>query len=220
MYGIDIIVNSDQYKTKQQIFNDFEQIAWDLEADLQKIFLKAGGFIGEHWIDFFCDSIATNKKKLQKMENKKTEKFWSEEASIKESLQIIQSMLRSEIKNAMDSERGGKPLVNKIKLFNFTQFDNIRRGDNTAIRLADSEMDAKKIADLDAKTFVDGLKKMAQDMIFEKDPQYLQEQIKYLCKKYGFNYIEIMPNEKAEFNKMIEAGEIKINECNQMYFDF
>ena len=144
MYAIDIIVNSKKYKTKQQIFDDFEQIAWDLEADLKKIVLKAGGFIGEHWIDFFCDSIATNKKKLQKLKNTKTEEFWSKNTNIKRALEIAQSMLRSEIQNAMDSERGGKPLVNQIHLYNVTRLDDLRRGDDTAMRFADAEIDLAK----------------------------------------------------------------------------
>ena len=220
MYAIDIIINSKNYKTKQQIFDDFEQIAWDLNEDLQKIFLNAGGFIGENWIDFFCDAVSKNKKKLQKMENKLTFEFWNKNTNIKRALEIMQSMLRSEIKNAMDVSRGGKPLVNQIHLYNVTKFDDIRRGDDSAIRSADAEIDAKKISNLDAKTFVDGLKKMAEDLIFEKDPQDLLEQIKYLCKKYGFKYEEIVPDSKAEFNKMIQAGEIKIDECNQMFFDF
>ena len=217
MYAIDIIVNSKKYKTKQQIFDDFEQIAWDLEADLKKIVLKAGRFIGENWIDFFCDSLATNKKKLQKMENKLTFEFWNKNTNIKRALEIIQSMLRSEIQNAMDSKRGGKPLINQIKLFNFTQLDDLRRGDDLDIRHAEAEID---LAKFDKKVLKNGLKKMAEDMIFEKDPQYLQEQIKYLCKKYGFNYIEIMPEEKEKFCQMLENGEIAKDECNQMYFDF
>ena len=217
MYAIDIIINSKNYKTKQQIFDDFEQIAWDLNEDLQKIFLNAGGFIGENWIDFFCDAVSKNKKKLQKMENKLTFEFWNKNTNIKRALEIIQSMLRSEIQNAMDSKRGGKPLINQIKLFNFTQLDDLRRGDDTAMRFADAEID---LAKFDKKVLKNGLKKMAEDIIFEKDPQYLQEQIKYLCKKYGFDFKEIVPEEKEKFCQMLENGEIAKDECNQMYFVF
>ena len=217
MYAIDIIVNSKKYKTKQQIFENFEQIAWDIEEDLQKIFLKAGGFIGEHWIDFFCDSIVTNKKKLQKIKNKNTKKFWSEETSIKESLQIILGMLKSEIQNAMDASRGGKPLINVIQLYNATQFEEIKSGNDLAINNAEIEIDLER---LDKEILKNGLKKMAQNMIFETDAEDLLEQVKYLCEKYGFVYKEIVPDSKTEFNKMIKVGEVKIDECNQMFFDF
>ena len=217
MYAIDIIVNSKKYETKQQIFQDFEQIAWDLEADLQKIFLKTGHFINEHWIDFFCDSIVTNKKKLQKMENKNTKKFWSNDTSIEDSLRIVQSMLRSEIKNGMDTQRGGKPLVSEIQLYHASQLEDIKSGNDSALDDAEIEMD---LAKLDKKILKDGLKKMAQNMIFETDAEDLLEQVKYLCEKYGFVYKEIVPDSKTEFNKMIKVGEVKIDECNQMYFVF
>ena len=218
MYAIDIIINSKKYETKQQIFQDFEQIAWDLEADLQKIFLKTGHFINEHWIDFFCDSIVTNKKKLQKMENKNTKKFWSNDTSIEDSLRIVQSMLRSEIKNGMDTQRGGKTLVNEIKLFNFTQLDDLRRGDDLDIRHAEAEID---LAKFDKKVLKNGLKKMAQNMIFETDAENLREDIEDLCKKYGFDYKEIVTDSKFEFHKMLEVGEVKIDaNSNQMFFDF
>ena len=217
MYAIDIIINSGQYKTKQQIFENFEQIAWDLEADLKKIVLKAGRFIGENWIDFFCDSLATNKKKLQKMKNKNTKKFWSEETTTKESLQIILGMLKSEIENAMDASRGGKPLINVIQLYNATQFEEIKSGNDLAINNAEIEIDLER---LDKEILKNGLKKMAQNMIFETDAENLREDIEDLCKKYGFDFKEIVPEEKEKFCQMLENGEIAKDECNQMYFDF
>jgi len=219
VYAIDIIVNTGKYKTKQQIFRDFEKIAWILEADLQKIFLKAGGFIGENWTDFFCDSIAKNKKKLQKMENKLTLEFWDENknTNIKRALEIIQSMLRSEIQNAMDAKRGGKPLVREIQLYNVTQFEDIKSGNDVALNNAEIEMDLEKF---EKKVLKNGLKKIAEDMIFVKNSKDLCEDIEDLCKKYGFKYREIVPEEKEKFYKMLENGEIAKDNCNQMYFVF
>ena len=219
MYAIDILLNSKKYETKQQIFENFEQIALFLRNDIIKMKQKNNSifFVDNYFDDYYSDSIRKNYAKLQKMKNALTAEFWDKKTTKQRAFQIIQSMLSSELSNEMDASRGGKPLVNEMQLYHATQFEDMKSGNDSALNNAEIEMDLEKF---DKKILKNGLKKMAEDLIFEKDPQDLLEQIKYLCKKYGFKYEEIVPDSKAEFNKMIQAGEIKIDECNQMFFDF